>query len=131
MYWCESQTIKKAEHQKIDAFKLCWNCKVKPVSPKGNQPWWFIGRTKVEAEAPILWLPDVKSWLTEKDPDDGKGWKQKKRGNRAWGGQIASLTWWMRIWVNSGRQWKTEEPGVCRPWVQEKVRHYLATEQQQ
>ena len=45
---------------------------IKPVNPKGNQPWIFIGRTDAEAEAPILWPPDVKSWLIGKDPDAGK-----------------------------------------------------------
>ena len=48
------------------------------VNPKGNQPWIFIGRT--DAEAPILRLPDVKSWLIEKDPDTGKDWRQKEKG---------------------------------------------------
>jgi len=43
---------------------------IKSVNPKGNQAWTFIGRT--DAEAPILWLPDVKSWLIGKDPDAGK-----------------------------------------------------------
>ena len=50
---------------------------IKPVNPKGNQPWILIGRT--DAEAPILWSPDVKSQCIEKDPDAGKNWKQKKR----------------------------------------------------
>ena len=49
------------------------DCKeIKPVNPKGNQPWIFIGRTDAEAEAPILWLPDVKSQVIRKDPDSGK-----------------------------------------------------------
>ena len=47
---------------------------IKPVNPKENQPWIFIGRTDAEAEAPILWLPDAKSWIIGKDPDDGKEW---------------------------------------------------------
>ena len=51
--------------------------KIKPVNPKGNQPWIFIGRT--EAEAPVLWPPDVKSLLTGKDSDAGKDWKQKEK----------------------------------------------------
>ena len=50
----------------------------KPVNPKGNQPWIFIGRTDAEAEAPVLWPPDTKSQLIGKDPDAGKDWKQKK-----------------------------------------------------
>ena len=49
----------------------------KSVNPKGNQPWIFIGRT--DAEAPILWSPDVKSQRIEKDPDAGKDWKPKER----------------------------------------------------
>jgi len=57
------------------------DCKeIKPVNPKGNQPWIFIGRTDAEIEAPVLWPPDVKSWLIEKDPDAGKDWKQKEKG---------------------------------------------------
>ena len=46
------------------------------INPKGNQPWIFIGRT--DSETPILWLPDEKSWLIEKDPDAGKDWGQEK-----------------------------------------------------
>ena len=53
---------------------------IKPVNPKGNQPWIFIGRTDVEAETPIIWLPDAKSRLIGKDPDAGKDWGQEERG---------------------------------------------------
>ena len=52
---------------------------IKPVNPKGNQPWIFIGRTDAEAETPIFWPPAVKSQLIEKDPDAGKVWKQKEK----------------------------------------------------
>ena len=52
----------------------------KPVHPKGNQPWIFIGRTDAEAEAPILWPPDVKSQCTGKDSSDGKDWGQEEKG---------------------------------------------------
>ena len=68
---CESWTIKKAEHQRIDAFELWFwrrllksplDCKeIQPVHPKGDQSWVFIGRTDVEAETPVFWPPDVKS----------------------------------------------------------------------
>ena len=51
----------------------------KPVNPKEKQPWIFIGRTDAKAEALILWPPDVKSWLTGKDFDDGKDWGQKEK----------------------------------------------------
>ena len=53
---------------------------IKPVNPEGNQPWIFIGRTDAEAEAPILWLPDVKSRLIGKDPDAEKDWGQEEKG---------------------------------------------------
>ena len=52
---------------------------IKPVNPKGNQPWIFIGRTDAEAEAPVLWPSNVKSQLLGKDPDAGKDWRQEKR----------------------------------------------------
>ena len=53
---------------------------IKLVNPKGNQSWIFIGGTGAEAEAPILWPPDAKSWLIRKDPDVGKDWRQEKKG---------------------------------------------------
>ena len=57
------------------------DCKeIKPVNPKGNQSWIFIRRTDTEAEGPILWPPDVKSWLTGKDPDAGKDWRREEKG---------------------------------------------------
>ena len=57
------------------------DCKeIQPVHPKGDQSWVFIGRTAAEAETPIIWPPDVKSWLTWKDPDAGNGWEQKEKG---------------------------------------------------
>ena len=52
---------------------------IKPVNPKGNQPWIFLGRSDAEAEVPILWTPDAKSWLTGKDPDMGKDWGQEEK----------------------------------------------------
>ena len=57
------------------------DCKeIKPVNPKGNQPWIFIGRTDAEAETPILWPPDAKSWLIGKDLDAGKDQGQEEKG---------------------------------------------------
>ena len=62
--------------------KVSWSplgCKeIKPVNPNGNQPWIFIGGTDDEAEAPILWPPNVKDWLIRKDPDARKDWGQDK-----------------------------------------------------
>ena len=90
MYRCESWTIKKAEHQ---GKKWCFqivvlkktlespldSMEIKPVNPKGNQPWILIGRTNAEAEAPILWPPNATSRLTGRDPDAGKDWRQKEK----------------------------------------------------
>ena len=53
---------------------------IKPVHPKGSQPWIFIGRTDAEAEAPVLWPPDAKSWLIWKDADAEKDWRQEEKG---------------------------------------------------
>ena len=61
------------------------NTEIKPINPKWNQPWIFIGRTVAEAETPILWSPDAKSWLIGKGPDAGKDWGQKeKRAAEDW-----------------------------------------------
>ena len=89
MYGREIWTIKRAEHQRTDAFELsCWrrlesplDCKeIQPVHPKTDQSWIFIGRTDAEAETPVLWPPNVKSWLIWKDPDVGKDWGQEEKG---------------------------------------------------
>ena len=52
---------------------------IKPVNPKGNQPWIFIGKVDFEAEGPMLLLPDEKSGLIRNDPDAGKNWRQKEK----------------------------------------------------
>ena len=97
MYGCESWTIKK--HWRTDTFELwCWRRllrvpwtkEIKPVNPEGNQSWIFIGRTDVEAEAPVLWPSDMKNWLIGKDPDAGKA--KGEEGDRGWDGWMASLT---------------------------------------
>ena len=90
MYRCESWTVKKADCWRIDAFKLwCWRFlrvpwttikPVKSINPKGNQSWIFVRRTDVEADIPILWLPDAKNWLFGKDPDAGKDWRWDEKG---------------------------------------------------
>ena len=100
MYKCESWTVKKTE---------CWcfqtvvleetldsplDCKeIKPVNPKGNQLWLFIGCTYAEAEPPILWPPDAKSQLIGKNPDSGKSWGQEKKG--AMEGEMAGWHHWL------------------------------------
>ena len=87
MYGCESWIVKKTKCWRIDAFELWYwrrplgsplDCKeIKLLNPKGNQSWIFISKTYAVAEAPILWPPDVKSWLIEKGPDAGKNWRQE------------------------------------------------------
>ena len=53
---------------------------IQPVHPKGNQSWIFTGRTDAEAETPVFWPLDLKNWLTGKDPDAGKDWRQEEKG---------------------------------------------------
>ena len=92
----------------------------------------MIRRTDAEAEAPILWPPDVKNWFTGKDP---WCWERLRiggeRGDRGWDGWMASLTQWTWVWANSGRQWWTGEPGVLQSMGSKRVAHDLVTEQQQ
>ena len=73
----------------------------KPVNPKGNQPWIVIGRTDVEAEAAILWPPDVKSRLIGEDPDTGKDWRQKEK--KVTGDEMVG---WHH-WLNGHELWQT------------------------
>jgi len=83
IYGCESWTIKKTEHWRIDAFELrCWRRLLKvpwsagrSINPKGDQSWIFIGRMNAEAL-----IPDAKNWLIGKNPDAGKDWRQKEKG---------------------------------------------------
>ena len=73
--WCFwTVVLEKALESRLD-------CKeIQPVHPKVNQSWVFFGRTDVEAESPILWPPDVKNWLVEKDRDAGKDWRREEKG---------------------------------------------------
>ena len=94
------------------------DCKeIQPVHPKGNQSYIFIGRTDAEAEAPILWPPDVKKWLTEKDPDAGKDWRREEKGMT----EDEMVGWHHRL---DGHEFE-QAPGVgneqgslacCSPW---------------
>ena len=80
-------SLKKAEDQRVDAYEHgsgedTWESlglQGNQTNPKGNQPWIYIGRIDAEAEAPILWPPDAKSWPTGKAPDAGKYWMQKEK----------------------------------------------------
>ena len=59
---------------------------IQPVNPKGDPSWMFIGKTDAEAETPILWPPNAKSWLIVKDPDAGRDWGQGEGDDRGWDG---------------------------------------------
>ena len=106
---------------------LDWK-EIQQVNPKGNQSWIFIGRTDAEVETPILWPPDAKNWLTGKDPDAGKDWRQEEKGMRGWAGWMASATQWTWVWVDSGSWWGTGRPGVLQSMGLKRVRHDWATE---
>ena len=73
--WCFwTVVLEKTLESPLDCYEI------QPVYPKGDQSWVFIRKTDVEAETPILWPPDAKSWLIGKDPDAGKDWRQEERG---------------------------------------------------
>ena len=105
---------------------------IKPVNPKGNQPWIFSGRTDAKTEAPILWPPDTKSWLVGKDPDAGKDWGQEKKGAT----EDEIVGWHHRL---NGHEFEKTlrdsegqgKPGILQSMGSQRVRHHLATEQQQ
>ena len=95
---------------------------IKPVNPKGNQSWIFIGRTDAEAETPILWPPVEKSWLIWKDPDAGKYWGQEEKGVTGCDVWMASPTQWMslsklRKIVKNREAWRAAVPGVVKSWM--------------
>ena len=107
--WCfQTVVLEKTLESLLDSKEI------KPVSPKGNQTWVFIGKTDAEAEAPVLWSPDLKSWLIGKDPDAGKDWRKTNGGSRGWDGWMALLTQWAGVWANSRGWWRTGKPGMLQ-----------------
>ena len=121
--WCFWTVLLEKTHQSS------LDLKIKPVNPKRNQSWISIG--KADAEAPILWPPDVKNWLIGKDPDTGQDWRQEEKGLTGQNGWMAALTQWAWVWANS-RSWRwTGKPGVLQSIRLQRVRHRWATEQQQ
>ena len=105
--WCFSTVVlEKTLESPLDSKDI------QLVHPKGNQSWIFIGRTDAEAETPILWPPDVKNWLTEKDPDAGKDWRQEEKGMT----EDEMVGWYHQLnghefeWT--GSWWWTGKPGM-------------------
>ena len=99
---------------------------IKPVNPKGSQPWIFIGRT--EAAAPLLWPPDVKSTLTGKDPDAGKDWRQERRMTED---EMVGWHHWLvdMSLGNLQEVVKDRVPGMLWSTGSQRVRHNWVTEQ--
>ena len=109
---------------------LDWK-EIKPVNPKGNHTWIFIGRTDTEAAAPILWPPNPKSQLIGKDPDAGKDWRQEEKGATehetvGWHHRLSDMSWCkLQEMMKDGKAWHAVVLGSQR------VRHDWATEQWQ
>ena len=134
MYGYESWSIKKAEHQRTDAFELwhwedSWESldyKIWPVNPKGNQPWKFIARNKYwcsswSSHTSATWCKEMTHWkrpwcserLKAGEGDEMVGWHHRLKG---------------RVWVNSGSWWCTGKPGVLQSTGSQRVGHNWATE---
>ena len=119
----------KVERWRTDTFEpWCWRRllswedsldykEVKPVNLKGNQSWMFIGRTDAEAKASVLWPPDVKNWLTRKDPDAGKNGRQEEKGTTedeivGWHYQLDGHVFEQALGVGDGQG----SLACCSPW---------------
>ena len=138
MYRCENWTIKKAEHQRIDAFKLwCWRRLLRVRGPQGDQtspPWrksalnihWKDWCWSWKSSTFITWCEELTHW---KRP---WCWERLKTGgegdDRGWDGWMASPTRWTWVWVNSGSWWWTGRPGVLQSMGSQRVGHNWATE---
>ena len=114
-----------------------FNCKeIKPVHPKGNQPWIFTGRSDAKAETPVLWPPEVKNWLIGKDPDAGRDWGQEEKGTTedeivGWHHQLNEHEFEQASGVGEGKG----SLAFCSPWghegsnMTEQLNWYMAKKQ--
>ena len=125
--WCfQTVVLEKTLESPLDSKEI------KPVvNPKENQSWIFIIRTDAEAETPILWSPDTKSWLTRKDLDAGKVWRQEEKGQRGRDGWMASVTQWMWVWADFGSWWRIGKPGVQSMGLQRVGPNWVTDKEQQ
>ena len=102
----------------LEIFESPLDCKeIQPVHPKGDQSWVLIRRTDVEAETPTFWSPDAKSWLSWKDPDDGKDWRWEEKGTAedemvGWHQWLNGHDLGQAIGVGDGQ----ESLACCSPW---------------
>ena len=132
-------TIKTAEYLVINAFEMwcrrrllrvSWTAKRSNQSIiKGNQSWIFIARTDVEVETPTLWPPDAKNWLTGKDPDERKDWKQEEKGTTedeivGWHHRLDRHEFEQALRVGDGQG----SLACCSLMGSQRVRHYWETE---
>ena len=125
--WCfRTVVLEKTLESPLD-------CKeIKPVNTKGNQSWIFIERSDAEVEASVLWLLDVKSQLTGKDPDVGKDWRKEVKGMiRERDGWMSLLIQWIWVLASSRRWWRTGKPDVLQSMGLQRVGHDWVTKQQQ
>ena len=110
--------------------RLLSSKEIKPVNPKGNQPWIFLGRTDAEAEAPTLWPTDAKSLLIGKDPDAKNDWGQEEKRVT----EDEMVGWHHQLngheFEPTQRWWRTGDPGVLQSMGSQRLGHNLVTEKQ-
>ena len=116
--WCFQTVVLKTLESPLDSKEI------KPVNPKGNQPWIFIGRTVAESEVPILRSPGMKSWFIAKDSDSGKDRGQEKGAT-----EEEMVGWYHKVCTNSDDSEGQGNLACCSPWGREESDS--VTEQQQ
>ena len=137
MYGCDSWTVKKAEHWKIDAFELwCWRRLLRvpwtarrssQSIPKEISPGCTLEGLMLKLKLQYFGH-HTRRVLIGKDPDAGRDWGQEEKGMTGWNGWMASPTPWTWVWVNSGSWWWTERPGMLWFMGSQRVRHDWVTE---